>query len=486
VANITGRLEVMGTFFCGLTWLAWKAPDGRRTWWRVALAGLGFLCALLTKENFVVFPAVMWLADWLTVWRGKTWKARSADFARYAVFGLSLAAYLGMRRLSGETFVTTQAGIPLLLAQLSLWGRFWTMASASLEWYRLLLIGYPLKPIYDPFNMEILTGPNLRAGIGVLLILGLTGWACLSWKKRPGVTFGIGMWFIPLSIVSNIIFPISVVLAERWLYLPSVGYCLIVGFGLNWLATRFAESRLSGRAIAAAVLVAMLVGYSFITARRNPDWGSTLALFSRMTQTDPNHPEGFLQVGEILFPTAPAEARPYIERAAVLTPQSLRSYLLLTRLMLLEGRVGEARKRTDAMLASKPASLTGPSPEWAAVHLVNAELLLREGRKAELKQELPKVLFNAPGIAPYRNRVGEIQFEVGELTDALKTFQDLCRDFPNIPEFHNSLGVVFSQREQFPEARREFEAALRLNPSMSATRSNLLQLEQDEKKKKNP
>lgn len=488
VANIIGRLELMGTFFCGLAWLAWTARGtGRRRMLNLSLAGLAFLGALLTKENFVVFPAVLLLAEVLDNRERRDGVGWFKKLLPYGVFAAGLVVYLGMRRLSGETLASPDANI-VPLAQVSLWGRLCTMASASLEWFRLMVFGYPLKPIYDRYNVEILNGPSPRAWIGAVLTAGLVAWGVFSLKSRPVVAFGVGVWYVFLSIVSNILFPISVVVAERWLYFPSVGYCLLVSFGLCWMFREFraGAKQFSGQTIAAGIALSMVIGYSFLTIRRNPDWKSTLALFVRMTETDPDHPEGFTQVGSILFERSSPDAARYLERAIQLDPTALRPFMLLTRILLQKGRVAEARKRADLMLESKPKNIVGRSPEWAEVHLLNAEILLREKRSEALKRELETVLYNAPGIATLRLRVGGIQFETGDLAGAGQTFGDICRDFPNLAESHSNYGVVLARLGQNAEARREFETALRLNPGMEAARRNLAELDRQEGSKRMP
>lgn len=488
VANIIGRQELMGTFFCGLAWLAWTGPvTGRRRMLNQALAGLAFLGALLTKENFVVFPAILLLAEGLASPEKSTAVGWMRKLVPYCIFAVSLAVYFGMRRLSGETLAAPDASI-VPLAQISVWGRICTMASASVEWFRLMVFGYPLKPIYDGYNVEILKGPSPRAWFGAILTVSLVAWGVFSLKSRPVVTFGVGVWYVFLSIVSNIFFPISVVIAERWLYFPSVGYCLLVSFGLCWMFREFRSGakQFSGQTIAAGIALSMVVGYSGLTIQRNSDWKSTLALFLRMTETDPDHPVAFSEVGSMLFEASSPNARLYVERALQLNPTALRPNLLLTRILLKEGQLAEARKRTDVMLASKPKAIVGRSPEWAEVHLLNAEILLREKRRDELKRELETVLYNAPGIISLRSRVGEIQLEAGDLADAGMTFGDICRDFPNLPEPHSNYGVVLAQLGRNAEARREFETALRLKPGLESGRRNLAELDRQEGIKKTP
>ena len=57
--------------------------------------------------------------------------------------------------------------------------------------------------------------------------------------------------------------------------------------------------------------------------------------------------------------------------------------------------------------------------------------------------------------------------------EALEVYQQLCEEYPELPEVHNNLGVMLASNGQLDEAKREFELALRNNPLYTIAHENL-------------
>lgn len=107
---------------------------------------------------------------------------------------------------------------------------------------------------------------------------------------------------LPFLPASNLFFYVGFVVAERILYLPSVGYCLIIGLGLGKLINLKVESgssvgktrqkveaqRHSTRSIATILLlIIMISAYSLKTIRRNRDWQDEESLYRSAIKINP-------------------------------------------------------------------------------------------------------------------------------------------------------------------------------------------------------
>jgi tetratricopeptide (TPR) repeat protein len=106
-----------------------------------------------------------------------------------------------------------------------------------------------------------------------LALLGLAIMGCI--QKRYGLIAGLAFFYIALLPASRIIGAMGGVphLAERYIYLPSVGLAIVLAFGLKWLTQRF-----DLRAAMAAVFMALVI-LTPITWARNADWASDVLLF---------------------------------------------------------------------------------------------------------------------------------------------------------------------------------------------------------------
>lgn len=87
------------------------------------------------------------------------------------------------------------------------------------------------------------------------------------------IAVSLSLVILPALPATNLFFYVGFVLAERVLYLPSLGYCLILSYSLEQLAKQ------RGRAVKAGTLTLVLL-FTLKTLSRNRDWSSEEALFS--------------------------------------------------------------------------------------------------------------------------------------------------------------------------------------------------------------
>lgn len=84
---------------------------------------------------------------------------------------------------------------------------------------------------------------------------------------------GLALLVLPFLPASNLFFPVGFVVAERVLYMPSMGWCLLVAHGWRLLAKRRAK-------LAAAALIFLLLAFSAKTYVRNWDWKTEYSIFA--------------------------------------------------------------------------------------------------------------------------------------------------------------------------------------------------------------
>jgi hypothetical protein len=241
VANLVGRAELLAALFTLLAALAYRA-DGRlaaaadRSWRRGA-ASFGTLGALLlgiaSKETAFVTPGVLLLMDWLEGER--TGERAVVRFRRHWVLWASGVA-LSMEWLWVRTTVVGGLGgvtAPGLQGE-GLGGRFLAMAPVVLEYVRLFFLPLRLSADYSPDFLRVTPGPTLRGAAGVLLLVTAAVLAVRYRHRAPPLAFGLAWMAGTLLIVSNLIVPSEVLLAERTLYLPSVGAVLLLGWLAAW------------------------------------------------------------------------------------------------------------------------------------------------------------------------------------------------------------------------------------------------------------
>ena len=112
----------------------------------------------------------------------------------------------------------------------------------------------------------------------------------------------------------------------------------------------------------------------------------------------------------------------------------------------------------------------------SAVHadeLSDAQQLARQGKSAEAMELLNKYLAAHPKDAQARFQKGIILTEQNNASEAIKIFNDLTQEYPNLPEPYNNLAVLYYSQGQYDKAKSALEAAIRTHPTYATAHENL-------------
>jgi protein O-mannosyl-transferase len=291
VANIVGQSELLaaaatlGACLVHASRPTGTAIGGRRA---VVLAAL-FAVGVLSKEHAVVLPGLLVAVD-LAQRRISFDRHGVAAYARaLSVLLLPLSivagAYLALRWhvLDGALLgVETGPQLHFLREEHRVLNAF----RALPEVLRLLVFPRDLAADYAPATILPVESWTAMTALGVVLLATTVALACTApWRPDSGVP---AVWFLVSFItVSNLIFPVGVLLAERTLYLPSVAISFIAAS--TWLATRRTTLERTRRLAAAgvAILVLLAAGRTWV---RNPDWKDTMTVQYALMR---DHPESY-------------------------------------------------------------------------------------------------------------------------------------------------------------------------------------------------
>ncbi|MBC6996086.1 tetratricopeptide repeat protein [Neolewinella lacunae] len=288
VANIKGRDEILALLGAvGATLLVWRAAEREWFWGAVAGAGLFFL-GCLAKENAITFLAVIPPVLLLFREQGKTGLGRlryylptvvaAAVFLaiRSAVIGFSLGE--PVMELLNNPFLELKNGNWVALSGAD---RLATVMHTLWEYLRLLFVPTGLVHDYYPRAVPVQSWGALTPWLGLLLHLGLAGYALLRWRQRPMVALGILIYLASLSIVSNVFFSVGTNMSERFLFMPSLGWAVALTAGLAALSER------CGRGLA-WVIPGLVLLFGVATLVRNPVWKDNFTLFTTDVLRQPN------------------------------------------------------------------------------------------------------------------------------------------------------------------------------------------------------
>lgn len=213
------RKTLLSAVFCLLTLIAyqqWKRTGSRR-YYAAALAT--FLLAALSKAMAVSLPPILMLYDYVFVGRPLRWLEK-LPFCAIAV-GVSCLAVVGHAH---QGVLTPPHGGNLLTHAL-------IVSRASLEYVTSLFFPlglapvyyYPRSMIYDPLNF-------LAAALITFVCIYVT-----IYRRRYPWSFFCLWWFVFMLLPESNVVPLAQLRADRYLYLPALGFALWVAVGLNRL-----------------------------------------------------------------------------------------------------------------------------------------------------------------------------------------------------------------------------------------------------------
>jgi protein O-mannosyl-transferase len=235
VTPVVGRAELLAALGYLAAVLGYAADGDARSQGRAsAAAGLvtlaGAVIAFGAKEHALTLPAALVLSDvWEARRRGTSVTARWRSHALLWAGVLTLAlGYLAARAAVVGT--ATGAGhIAVGLVGLTLGGRALVMMPAVLVWARLLVFPLHLSADYSPDAFPIVAAMTARHALAAALLIGVAAGAWF-WRRRvPALWFAVAWCAVSAAVATNLVLPTGVTVAERVLYLPSVGFAIAVG-----------------------------------------------------------------------------------------------------------------------------------------------------------------------------------------------------------------------------------------------------------------
>ncbi len=299
VANVVGTAEPLSALFLlGAALVHLRARNGYGLGRALAVTLL-YALAVLAKEGAVVFPLLLLLLD------ASRTDMDARGVGRYVrekgpLYAL-LAAVLGLFLIARWSVLgsTLSAPAPPGAEVLRDIPRIWTVAQVWPQYVRLLLFPRDLASDYTPGLIPIAFGWTAAGVLGVCLALTLLAGAWLAWRAGRPLAPGAGsVRVVGLSVlwagaallpVANVFFLSNVLLAERTLYVASVGAAAAGG----WVLAGLCRQRPRAGMLAAAVVALLLAARS---ATRVPVWRSTETVTSTLLAEHPRAGRAWLDL----------------------------------------------------------------------------------------------------------------------------------------------------------------------------------------------
>jgi tetratricopeptide (TPR) repeat protein len=333
VAFISSRTDLLAALLVLAAHLVGTGPPLRATGPRCAGAAVLFFLAIMAKESAV--PLLL-VSPFLAPRESRRALALALLAAAAAAFAVRFAALSSVVPAA----IAQKAPLPL---------RLLTVPAATLYYLRVIFL--PVEPSALP-ALEWVTSPVQARFFLPLLALGGLGWGLRAIRRPlPLVWLGSAWGFVFLLPVVQIV-QTTMRAAERFAFLPSVGFALAATAALRGaLHSPNGKARIASRALLAVVLASFAVA----TAARVPVWKDSAALWEATAKAEPGNPTVLNNLANVRFEQGRhGEAEAIYRRAVELAPDNSRALYNLGLSLVRQGRSREALVWLDRALSVDP------------------------------------------------------------------------------------------------------------------------------------
>lgn len=431
VANIKSRDELLAFLFFSLSWLSWIHYLQRPAPRYLLLVALCYLVAVFSKETAVPLVLIFPLTAW---YLGKTPSLWSKPLLAPL---LVLAGYLAVRYAVLEQNLPEVSVVNNALA----YAGSWSVRTASALYYLgkyllLLFFPYPLSWDYSFHQLPLTDFANGWVLVSVLVHLALVFAMIRYWRSQPFIVFFIAFYFISIGLYSQLLFLLEATFAERFLFVPSLAFCVLLCNGIWWV---YRKNAFAGKGIAFTLLVAG----SGLTIARNADWKNNFTLYTADIVKVPNSIRANSALGFTLYEKG-QKANDAVSQKELYTQAAA----YFTRAINIYG--------SDATT-------------WFNYGMVN--LGMGEYTMAELA--FKETIRLRPDHTSAYNNLGNIQYLKKELGPAKYYYRKAVASDDKNAEAWNNLGAIYLATNVNDSALLVLEKATALEPANADARNNL-------------
>ncbi|XP_068951224.1 protein O-mannosyl-transferase TMTC3 [Petaurus breviceps papuanus] len=512
VTGVVGRAELLSSIFFLTAFLSYtksKGPNNTIVWTPIALTVILVAIATLCKEQGVTVVGIccvyeVFIAQGYTlpllyttamqIFRGKG----SIPFSLLQIL-------LKLIVLMFSTLLLVVIRVQVIQSQLPVFTRFDNPAAVSPTPTRQLTFNYLLPVnawlLFNPSELccdwTMGTIPLIESfldirNLATFVFFCFLGSLLVFSVRYPGnssktVLMALCLMALPFIPASNLFFPVGFVVAERVLYVPSMGFCILVAHGWRKLSKRNVLKKLSWVCLSIVVIT-----HALKTLHRNWDWESEYTLFMSALKVNKNNAKLWNNVGHALENEKNFErALKYFLQATHVQPDDIGAHMNVGRTYKNLNRTKEAEE--SYMIAKSLMPQIIPGKKYAARiapnHLnvyINLANLIRanESRLEEADQLYRQAISMRPDFKQAYISRGELLLKMNKPLKAKESYlRALDLDRSNADLWYN-LAIVNIELKESTEALRNFDRALKMNPNhkLALFNSALLMQESGEAK----
>ena len=295
VAWVSERKDVLCSFFFLLTLLLYvrhvhaqarRSKPGPGIELRLSL--LFYVLALLSKPMVVTLPLILLLLDLWPLNRITNFRTQVAGLLleKWPFFFLSVI-FSGITLIAQHSVLPVQPENPLTMLG--------DMMLKYLAYIEMLL--WPHNQSFLYLRPEHI--PALQLLLAALIVVGMSAWALAGLRRRPWLAVG-WFWFLVMLLPVTAVQLPDLFIADRYTYLPGIGFCVLVVWGIAGLLEKLPAQRVV-QISACLLATAVLVVCASLTREQLSYWQNTRTLLEHALEIDPNNGVAQINLRVYLF-----------------------------------------------------------------------------------------------------------------------------------------------------------------------------------------
>lgn len=484
VANVKSNDELLGFLLSILTLLFVLRFMEARVIRNLLLVAFCYLLALLSKETAVtIIVAAPLMLYFFSLPKRNEWIAVSVSLIIPLVIYFSIRALV----LKDATYFSS-----VELINNSLVAGDWLSREATAilllgKYIFLLVFPYTLSYDYSYNTILLHSFSDAETWFSLLIILGLGIIAFRGLKKKNPIAFGILFFAITIAIVSNVFILIESTFAERFLYMPSLGFCIAIVFAVskifkaekNGMAYNGIRDLLAKNRGMIILFTIVLIIFSARTYSRNLDWKNNYTLLQHDVRVNPNSARIRFALGSTLL-FEKAENEKDDKRKKEWVQKAIQELDIATSILPEYGEgwfhLGFAYNDAEKFKSAVAAFENG----FAHTSKTKADQFLGAGIAYGETKDYKKsfamfdsvMIRNDTSFDAYNN-LGMFQSRIKMYDSAITNLHKAIEIKPETIEAYYNLGNTYAYMQNYNEAIKWYEKALEIDPQFEIALENL-------------
>jgi tetratricopeptide (TPR) repeat protein len=400
-----------------------------------ALAVVFFALGLMVRPMLVMLPCILLLIDWWPLGRLRFSAAPAEEKTAPAAPGIAfvLIEKIPFVLLSiASCIVAVRAGghevVPSLMGRMSFNHRLVTVGLSYFRYLEKIVWPSDLGSLY-PIVFHL---PKVELAAIALFLLGVTALALRLRKSRPYWLTG-WLWFLAMLVPTlNLFHTNAQPMADRYMYLSSIGLFILI----CWEAADLASQWPAGRIVLGILCGLALAGCCVASSFQLQYWKNEGALLSRIAEPRLNYFGHANYASYLMAHNQLTEAQVEAETAAGILPDYAPFKALLGDIFFLEHKYDDAIEQFR--LTQKL------DPRLVGIHLLWGRALLAEKRVDAATSEFKTVINADPKNFEAHNLLGKTYMVLGKTSAAIEEFRASLALQPKQPELLNDLAWMLA------------------------------------------